>query len=517
MGLRAKVVLCVLLLSTVLGGLALWLLHASVEQSHLELEQRAAREDITRLLQTLDDELALRDRVLREWSLWPDFYQFSEDGNALFAARNLNPQAVANSSLNWLGLYDREGRLLRSIGVPGQAIELRLPEDFTPAIRLALARPATDASLPCGLARVRRDLMMVCRRPLLDGLSGAPARGTVAIAEWLSPAVVLGVARRSGLDARLRLLAPGEQLPGEPMALDLRAQTGSGAVMVVTQPERLLIHWPLRDLAGEAVAVLELRWPRHILQRGHELLGRVSWVMLGLALVLTLGLVLAADRLLVGRLVRLRREMAAIRDQRQWNRQVTVQGHDEITELAGGANHLLGVIASQVHVLERLSQTDELTGLANRRCFGDRLEQATRQRQRRGEALTLLLLDVDHFKAYNDRYGHQRGDVALQAVAACLAGAARRPTDLAARLGGEEFALLLQSTDLEGARHCAAEIRAALAARALAHEAGGPEGRLTLSMGLAEARPGETPDSLYQRADAALYRAKAAGRDGVAE
>ncbi|HEX2012181.1 MAG TPA: GGDEF domain-containing protein, partial [Roseateles sp.] len=198
-------------------------------------------------------------------------------------------------------------------------------------------------------------------------------------------------------------------------------------------------------------------------------------------------------------------------------RQVTVRGQDELTELAGGANHLLGEIAAQVHVLERLSRTDALTGLANRRSFTERLEQAMRRRQRRNEALTLLLLDVDHFKAYNDRYGHQRGDLALQAVAACLAGAARRPGDLVARLGGEEFALLLQHTDRSGARHCAEEIRSALAVRAVTHAAGGASGRLTLSMGLAEALPDETPDSLYQRADAALYRAKADGRDRVAE
>jgi diguanylate cyclase (GGDEF)-like protein len=372
--------------------------------------------------------------------------------------------------------------------------------------------------MPCGVARLRQDLMMVCRRPLLEGVGGTPARGTVAIAEWLSPAVMLAVTRRSGLDSRMRLLREGErQMPGEPAVLDVQALTGNGPARIDAAPEWLLISWPVRDLAGETVAVLEARWPRHIQRHGQELLERVQWVLLVLALALTLGLLLLADRLVVARLVRMRRELADIREQRQWNRQVTVDGQDEITELAGGANHLLGVIASQVHVLERLSQTDALTGLANRRCFGERLELAMRQRQRRSDALlTLLLIDVDHFKAYNDRYGHHLGDLALQTLAACLTGAARRPGDLAARLGGEEFALLL-NTDSAGARHCAAELQAALVARAIAHEAGGASGRLTLSMGLAQALPGETPDLLYQRADAALYRAKAAGRDQLME
>ncbi|WP_349740576.1 GGDEF domain-containing protein [Roseateles cavernae] len=517
MRLRLKVVCGVLLLSSLLGGLGLWMLRASVAASHLELEQRAAREHFVRLLQTLDDELALRDRVLREWSIWPDFYQFAEDGNRQFAERNLSAQSIANSSLNWLGFYDLQGRLLHSIGAPGQAVELRLPQDFSAAVQAQLSRPAIDTRLPCGLALLRQDLMMVCRRPLLDGLSGAPARGTVAIAEWLSPAVMLAVVRRSGLDSKMRLLREGEVLPGRPASLDFQALTGDGPVWLDEAPDWLLISWPVQDLAGTPVAVLETRWPRHIQQRGQELLGRVQWVLLGLAVALTLGLLLLADRLVVARLVRLRRELADIREQRQWGRQVTVQGQDEITELAGGANHLLGVIASQVHVLERLSQTDALTGLANRRCFGERLELAMRQRQRRSDAtLSLLLIDVDHFKAYNDRYGHHQGDLALQALAACLAQVARRPEDLAARLGGEEFALLL-TADRSGAQHCATELRTALAARGIAHEACGPGGLLTLSMGLALAVPGESSDEFYQRADAALYRAKAAGRDRLME
>ncbi|MCX2860428.1 hypothetical protein OOZ63_01060 [Paucibacter sp. PLA-PC-4] len=144
MRLRLKVVCGVLLLSILLGGLGLWMLRASVAASHLELEQRAAREHFVRLLQTLDDELALRDRVLREWSIWPDFYQFAEDGNRQFAERNLSAQSIANSSLNWLGFYDLQGRPLHSIGAPGQAVELRLPHDLSPAVQTQLSRPAID-------------------------------------------------------------------------------------------------------------------------------------------------------------------------------------------------------------------------------------------------------------------------------------------------------------------------------------------------------------------------------------
>lgn len=122
-----------------------------------------------------------------------------------------------------------------------------------------------------------------------------------------------------------------------------------------------------------------------------------------------------------------------------------------------------------------------------------------------------------YFKRYNDHYGHQQGDLALKTVAACFAQVARRPADLAARLGGEEFALLLPDTDLQGARHCASALRQALRQAAVRHEAGPESGLLSLSLGLASMQPGDGAEQLYLRADQALYRAKQGGRDRLSE
>ncbi len=519
MGLRVKLLVWVGLLSAVFGGVSLLLLRASVERSYAELERETARQQFARLLQILDEELAQRDRVLREWSLWSDFYQYALDGNRDFEVRNLNPGSVAASDLLWLGFYDARRQLRASVA--GQAQGGHLPHSLSPAIQalLADAEQAGRNALPCGWAGSAQQLLMLCRRPLLDGLAkDSIPRGTVAVAELLSPAGLQAVAQRAGLSLRLQALpASLTDLPGEALTLQQASASGAGPLHLDQLDGQLQMLWPLRDLAGTPIAVLEARRPLEVTARGQQLLARVQWLVLVLALAVALGLGLVVDRLVVARLVGLRRELARIREARDWGRGVSISGADEITELASGANHLLGVINSQVHVLERLSLTDALTGLANRRSFGERLSLAIRHQHRSGAPLTLLLVDVDFFKLYNDRYGHSQGDVALQAVARCLAQAARRPTDLAARIGGEEFALLLENTDLAGARQRAEELRQLLRAAAIVHEGGvaGKGGLLTLSMGLALAEPGESTDSLYQRADAALYRAKAAGRDRV--
>ncbi len=167
-----------------------------------------------------------------------------------------------------------------------------------------------------------------------------------------------------------------------------------------------------------------------------------------------------------------------------------------------------------------LADTDGLTGLANRRTFDRQLEIEWFRASRDGMPLSLLLIDVDQFKAYNDIYGHQAGDECLRKVAAALAGTADRPGDLVARYGGEEMAILLPDTDASGAATVAENIRARIEALALPHDANGSSGILTISIGSATRRPAFEPSrlgtaELVAMADAALYRAKQEGRNRV--
>ena len=163
-----------------------------------------------------------------------------------------------------------------------------------------------------------------------------------------------------------------------------------------------------------------------------------------------------------------------------------------------------------------LAELDELTGLANRRRFDEALNTGWRLAARSGAPLTLLMIDVDWFKPYNDRYGHAAGDERLREVAAVLRLSMLRPGDLVCRYGGEEFAAILPNTDAEGGRRVAARIRDAVAALKREH-VGSPLGRLSVSIGMAVGvpRPGDTAQTLFENADQALYQAKGCGRDRI--
>jgi diguanylate cyclase (GGDEF)-like protein len=167
--------------------------------------------------------------------------------------------------------------------------------------------------------------------------------------------------------------------------------------------------------------------------------------------------------------------------------------------------------------LERLASADGLTGLANRRCFNERLEEEWRRARRNQTSLSLVLLDVDHFKLFNDTYGHLEGDACLRQVAQVLLASASRPADLAARYGGEEFVLLLPDTASAGALHAAQRIRKDLARIAIPHRASKTSDVVTVSVGFAtiEPRADGSPAALVAQADDALYQAKQSGRDAV--
>ena len=176
------------------------------------------------------------------------------------------------------------------------------------------------------------------------------------------------------------------------------------------------------------------------------------------------------------------------------------------------------LVATQ-SALKRLAATDELTGLPNRRQLHDRLEREWERGKRSRAALSLLVVDIDHFKAFNDRHGHPEGDTCLVRLAGAMQGALRGGTDLLVRLGGEEFVALLPEAAPEEAAAVAERVRAQVESLALPHGASPTAPVVTVSVGWASTSPATEPHgpaALLARADAALYRAKREGRNTVA-
>jgi len=174
-------------------------------------------------------------------------------------------------------------------------------------------------------------------------------------------------------------------------------------------------------------------------------------------------------------------------------------------------------LQAQERALQELSMQDPLTGVANRRRFDEALLTEWRRGAREREPLSLVMVDIDHFKDFNDRYGHLAGDSCLKAVAAALQEGARRPHDLLARFGGEEFAVLLPNTAADGARSLAEDLRQRVEVLHIVHERSSAAAVVTLSLGIKTIVPSDDSSitELLSGADAALYAAKEQGRNRV--
>ena len=197
------------------------------------------------------------------------------------------------------------------------------------------------------------------------------------------------------------------------------------------------------------------------------------------------------------------------------SREIKMSGKDEMTELAHSFEQFASTIETQKATLEELSLRDALTGIANRRALDERYLQEIHVASRQRWPLSVMLLDVDFFKQYNDNYGHGQGDECLKQVAQLLKSTLPRKTDLLARYGGEEFAILLPDTDQAGAIRVAEAILNAFKEAQIPHDFSGVADHITISIGISVSKDvlGDHTIPSFDEADKSLYTAKRQGRN----
>ncbi len=242
---------------------------------------------------------------------------------------------------------------------------------------------------------------------------------------------------------------------------------------------------------------------------------RIALIAGAVTVLLTLCMIYVLHRRIVYRLIRLNNQIDKATNTNI--EPIDVEGSDEITKLANTFSVYLRRVKEQEVELVNMSLTDPLTGIPNRRAYDQKIRAEIASASRQNWPMSLLLIDIDFFKKYNDYYGHSEGDTCLISVANSLINNVKRETDLCARYGGEEFVFVLSNTNSEGAKIKAERIRNAIQSLRIEHKENAPYDVVTISIGVAtyafSQEKVKSLDGLIDNADQALYKAKAMGRN----
>ncbi len=285
--------------------------------------------------------------------------------------------------------------------------------------------------------------------------------------------------------------------------------TAADQKLWLTAKDRLAVAWPQRDAAGEELGYFLATVSVVHIHRQAVGSRRMVLIILSLSVGLALLVILGSHMLITGPVVRLLGRLQRLEEG-------DGNARDLARDLHGEPLMLARRLENAFQRLAYISKTDQLTGLANRRHFEEVLDAFYHQARRYNRPMSVMVMDVDYFKAVNDAGGHQAGDEALKRVASAVEDACRR-ADLAARFGGDEFAVLLPETAADDARAVGERIRQSIAAEKL--QAGGVDINLTVSAGIADLNAGEMdgPGAMMGLADRALYAAKQLGRNRIVQ
>ena len=510
MGIRSKILLAFILCFGAMAGISLSLLHQSMFESYDEIERHDIVVEVERMVQSIETSTTSLRLKTRDWGAWTEMVNYVLKRDPEWEKENLSLSALEAADLSMGLIFSSSGELL-SIIAPRQ---IKADLNFHALQASAYAPIFTNGSREpqCGLMKTDIGLMLTCWSGIIRSDLSGDIVGTVVLGRLLDASRILKLRRQTGA---LFEINANTGLPKNVSKWSSKISSnsiGTRDFWTTHEPNVYHLFFLLKDLLQQDVGVLTLDKRRPVREQGERLYRQTREQFIWAMLIMTAALALSLNFLLIDRLRRFAKQLSALAQKSTWKARIHIKGHDELSLVANNVNLLLALIESQVEGLNALSMTDALTGLANRRGFDLRLAQEYSREKRNNKPLALIMLDVDHFKLYNDHYGHPAGDAALQALADILRKSKGRASDLAVRLGGEEFGILLPETDIKGAQKVADHIHQFLHEAKIEHTASLVEPHLTVSIGIAIAHE-EAIEVFVQRADQALYQAKNQGRN----
>ncbi|WP_448871984.1 diguanylate cyclase domain-containing protein [Desulfobulbus propionicus] len=529
MSLRLKVFVIILALFALLGGVDFLIQRFIVFPSFLALEYREAKENLRRISFAINREIVHLDQLCHDWAVWDDTYEFMVDHSEEFLASNLNTETLEANHFNLLLFCRPDGTIVWGFGANTDQQPLSFP--FLQSKKLPLDHPllmlpaSRKTNSNSGIMETTFGPLLFSTQEILHSNGSGPGRGFLVMGWFLDRTTVETLKEQTRIPFEIRYPAPtGEAACGFIDQAVTSNQDRLG-LLAVSSGKFIKACASYPDITGKPVFAIQYLFPREITRKGIASMGYAAALGIASGIIILLILNITLQQVILKPIQRLNDHALTIEQEKDFSRRINMQRHDEIGKLAHSLDIMVQTIHEQTNDLQLaneqliiLSVQDGLTGIANRRMFDSYLNKEWRRSMRERTPISLILLDVDFFKKYNDAYGHQQGDRCLIAVAETLQHHIHRPADLAARYGGEEFAIILPNTHGEGALHMAERVREGVQALQMEHRESDVSPYVSVSIGVVTTVPQALKDNhqldlFIEAADRGLYQAKQQGRN----
>ncbi len=467
--------------------------------------------ELASLRLTLDKEFELLKTLNWDYAVWDDTHRFMTLGSGEYISSNYSDDTFTSIGIDAVYIYEPDGVLVWHRGFDSiEETHLRIPElelERFPANKKVLPdTTAPDVGQRHGFLATSAGPVMFSSTPVLRSDRTGPAAGVLLFARKVRPELLDRMSALSQVG--LSLHDPGEVPAG------VQVPPLGGGLQGEVQAES---RWRmLMDVHGNPVLALQVT---HQFAPEFEFFDKQVLVTLSFFLLVPMLAWFAMHRWFVQPLRTAAKAIRGMTESEDYHHIKATSRIAELRDLRRNFNTMVDRVVAQREQLKQLTLTDGLTRIANRRAMDLSLARSISSMKRTGSPLAVMLCDVDHFKPFNDHYGHQAGDDALIAIADALKNAFTRENDLVARYGGEEFAVVLENLDPEDVRSVADKALQAIREIPIRHEYSSCSDGLTMSMGCVIVRewpptlPSHAAETLLKQADQALYEAKEGGRN----
>ena len=505
----------ILLLISISAGYFLFIRKVLMFENMLEVDRK---ERVQRSIVSMQDYLI---KTCEDWSFWDEAWAFMKDENPAFVESNLSLETLVTLDLNLMS-FVREDRSVKwqmtvDLEEEEQVISGDFPEDVFSERLFSFA--LSDS--PLGLIAVGPRVYMVVARPITPGSDSEDSAGYFILGREMTDPVIANLSAMINVEFQILSREDITRIPsiGNTQLLE------DGHL--VEREKNLITSYCMLPCDTPAVPydiLIIIRHNRDLMQLGWKTFFLYLAIIIAGVLLVAFGDLKFMNHHYFLPVKNLYRNVVRIKEEGDLTFRIPVGSDDEFGRLCESFNGLLDVIQIQTHELSSKNRdlhnqvnSDELTGLYNKRFI--RNWQESMQSDPSGKAVkngAFIMLDIDHFKLYNDRYGHLAGDVCLREVAGVLKSVVTRGTDFPCRYGGEEFLVILEKTDCLGAVRVAEKIMKDIERLAIEHGDSPTSPILTVSIGIScgsFALSPEDLDKLISTADEALYESKKAGRN----